>query len=76
MAYPNVNFGQLFDKLENAEIKDKIRLYEKTKKRILLAKYGILFNKICLDVELYPIFTNIYIIIYIYVYIYINLFFI
>ena len=58
MAYSNLNFGQLLHELENAEIQNKIRLYEKTKKRILLANYGILFDQICLDEGLYPIFTN------------------
>ena len=61
MAYSNLNFRQLLHKLENAEIKNKIRLYEKTKKRILLSNYAILFNQICLDEGLYQIFTNIYI---------------
>ena len=43
MAYSKLKFGQLIHKLENAETKNKIRLYEKTKKRILLANDGILF---------------------------------
>ena len=58
------------DKLDNVNIKNIIsRSYEKIKKRILLAKYGILLNQICIDEGLYPIFTNIYIYIYIYIYI-------
>ena len=61
MAYSNLNFGQLLHRIENIDIKNNIRFYEKIKKRILSAKYGILFNQICLDEGLYPIFTNIYI---------------
>ena len=53
MAYSNLNFMQLLHKLGNAETKNQIKLYEKTKKRILLAIYSILFNQICLDEELY-----------------------
>ena len=60
-ACSNLNFSQLLHNLENGEIKNKIRLYEKTKKRILLANYGILSNQICFDEGLYPLFTNIYI---------------
>ena len=60
MAYSNLNFGQLLHKLENAEIENKIRLYEKTKKRIHLANCTILFNQICLGEGLYPIFTCIF----------------
>ena len=65
MAYSNLNFGQLLHRIENIDIQNNIRSYEKIKKRILSAPYGILFNQICLDEGLYPIFTNIYIYIYI-----------
>ena len=40
MAYSNLNFERQLQKLENAEIKIKIRLYEKTKKRIIFANYA------------------------------------
>ena len=61
MAYSSLNFGQLLHKLDDVNIKNNIRSYEKIKKRISSAKYGIIYNKICLDEGLYPIFTNIYI---------------
>ena len=61
MAYSNLNFGQLLHRRKNIDIQNNIRSYEKIKKRILSAKYGILFNQMCLDEGLYPIFTNIYI---------------
>ena len=41
MAYSNLKFGQLLHKLENAEIKNQIKLYQKTKKCILLAFFVI-----------------------------------
>ena len=68
MAYSNLNFGQLLHRIENTDIKNNIRSYENIKKRILSARYGILFNQICLDEGLYPILTNINIYIYIYCY--------
>ena len=39
----------LLHKLENTEIKNKIRLYETKKKRIISANYGILLNQILLN---------------------------
>ena len=60
MAYSNLNFGQLIHKLDDVNIKNNIRSYEKIKKRVLSAKYSITFNQISLDEELYQIFTNIY----------------
>ena len=60
MAYSNLNFGQLLHKLDDVNIKNNIRSYEKIKKRVLSAKYSITFNQISLDKELYQIFTNIY----------------
>ena len=57
MAYSNHTFGQLLHKVDNANIKNNIWSYEKIRKRILSDKHGILFNQICLDEELYPIFT-------------------
>ena len=45
MAYSNHNFGQLLHRIENIDIKNNIRSYKKIKKRILSAKYGILFNQ-------------------------------
>ena len=61
MAYSNLNFSQLLHKLDNVDIKNNIWSYEKIKKLIFSAKYGILFNQICLDDRLYSTFTNIYI---------------
>ena len=66
MDYSNLNFGQLLHRIENIDIKNNISSYEKIKKRILSAKYVIIFYQICLDEGLYPIFTNIYIYIYMY----------
>ena len=61
MAYSNLNFGQLLHKLNDENIINNIRSYEKIKKRILSAKYGILFNQICLDERLYQIFIILYV---------------
>ena len=53
MAYSNLNFGRLLHRIENINIKNNIRSYEKIKKRILSAKYGILFNQIYIYVYIY-----------------------
>ena len=66
MDFLTLNFGQLLHLLNNEELKNKIRNFEKQKKKVISAKYGILFNQTCLNEELYPTFTNIYIYIYIY----------
>ena len=63
MTNSYLNFGQLLDKLKNAEIKNKPWLYEKTKKALFLVNYGIIYNQICLN-GLAPIFTDIYLYIY------------
>ena len=60
MDLSNLSFGQLLHLLDSDDLKNKIRNYEKQKKQIISAKYGIIFNQ-----------TYIYrIIIYIYIYAY------
>ena len=65
MDLSNLSFGQLLHLLDSDDLKNKIRNYEKQKKQIISAKYGIIFNQTCLNEGLYPTFTNIYICIYI-----------
>ena len=54
----NMSFGQLLHLLDNEELKKEIRNFEKQKKHIISAKYGIIFNQTCLNEGLYPTFTN------------------
>ena len=56
MDFSLLTFGELLHPL-NGDLKNKIRNFEKQKKQILSAKYGLLFNQ-----------TRIYIYIYIYKY--------
>ena len=60
MDFSLLTFGELLHPL-NVYLKNKIRNFEKHKKQILSAKYGILFNQTCLNEELQPTYTNIYI---------------
>ena len=41
MAYSNLNFGQLLHKLDDVNIKNNVRSYERIKNQILSAKDGI-----------------------------------
>ena len=45
MDFLTLNFGQLLHLLNNEELKNKIRNFEKQKKQVISAKYGILFNQ-------------------------------
>ena len=60
MDFLTLNFGQLLYLLDD-ELKNTIRNIEKQKKQIISAQYGILFNQTCLNEELYPAYSNIYI---------------
>ena len=64
----SLTFGELLHPL-NGDLKNQIRNFEKQKKQILSAKCGILFNQTCLNEELHPTYTNIYVYIYAYIYI-------
>ena len=46
MDFLTLNFGQLLHLLDNEELKNIIRNFEKQKKQIISAQYGILFNQI------------------------------
>ena len=65
MDFLTLNFGQLLHLLDN-ELKNIIGNFEKQKKHIISAQYGIVFNQTCLNdrEELYPAYSNIYIFIY------------
>ena len=63
MDFLTLNFGQLLHLLDN-DLENIIRNFKKQKKQIISAQYGILFNQTCLNEELYPAYTNIYIYIY------------
>ena len=65
MNFSILNFSQLLHLLDNEELKNRIKNFEKQKKQIISAQYGILFNQTCLNEELYPTYYNIYIYIYI-----------
>ena len=59
MDFSLLTFDELLHPL-NCDLKNQIRNFETTKKK-LSAKYGIIFNQTCLNEELHPIYTNIYI---------------
>ena len=56
----NFNIGQLLNLLDNVNKNDVTKL-EKLNKSFLNNKYGISFNKICINEGLLPNYTNIYI---------------
>ena len=64
MDFLTLNFGQILHLLDN-ELKNIIRNFKKQKTQIISAQYGILFNQTCLNEELYPAYSNIYIYIHI-----------
>ena len=71
-----MNFGELIYQ-QPEHIKKLIRKIENLEKKLANARVAILFNKTCLNENILPKFTNIYICIYIYIYTYhihVNLF--
>ena len=60
MDFLTLNFGQLLHLLDN-EHKNIIRNFGKQKKQIISAQYDILSNQTCINEELYPAYSNIYI---------------
>ena len=48
MDFSLLTFDELFHLL-NGDLENQIRNFEKQKKQILSAKYGILFNQTCLN---------------------------
>ena len=58
----NLNIGQLLNLLDNVN-KNYVRKLEKLNKNFVNNKYGISFNKICINEALLPNYT-----IYIYIY--------
>ena len=56
----NLNIGQLLNLLDNVN-KNYVRKLENLKKNFVNNKYGISFNKICMNEGLLPNYTNIYI---------------
>ena len=59
MDFSLLTFGELLYPLNN-DLKNKIRNFDKQKKQILSAKYGILFNQTCLNEELHHTYIYIY----------------
>ena len=70
MNFSILNFGQRFHILDNEELKNRIRNFEKQKKQIISDQYRMLFNQTCLNEELYPTYSDIYIMSATYKYIY------
>ena len=56
----SLNIGQLLNLLDNVN-KNYVRKFEKLNKSFVNNKYGISFNKSCINEELLPNYTNIYI---------------
>ena len=59
----NLNIGQLLNLLDNVN-KNYVRKLKKLNKSFVNNKYGISFNKICVNEGLLPNYTNIYIYIF------------
>ena len=55
-----MNFGELIY-LQPENIKQRVRKIENLEKKLANARIAILFNKTCLNENILPIFTNIYI---------------
>ena len=55
----NLNIGQLLNLLNNVN-KNYVRKLEKLNKSFVNNKYGLSFNKICVNEGLLPNYTNIY----------------
>jgi hypothetical protein len=62
-----MSFGNLLFDLQ-APARNFVRLIEKNNKKIVNKKYALVFNQTCINEELLPNYTNIYIYIYIYIY--------
>ena len=69
-----MNFGE-FLHLHPENIKKLTLKDENLENKLVNARVAIVFNKTCLNENLLPTFTNIYIYIYIYIYISIHLFY-
>ena len=63
------NYGKYINRFRPNMIK-AIRQYEQINKKICRQKISIMFNEICINEEMLPIYIHIYI--YIYIYMYIN----
>ena len=66
-----MNFGE-FLHLHPENIKILTRKIENLENKLANARVAIVFNKTCLNENLLPTFTNIYIYIYIYIYMNVN----
>ena len=58
-----MSFGDLIHQLGN-EPKTIIRHIEQTTKKLIKAKYALAFNKTCINENILPKYSNIYIYIY------------
>ena len=56
----NLNIGQLLNLLDNVN-KNYVRKLKKVNKSFVNNKYGLYFNKICINEGLLPNYTNVYI---------------
>ena len=66
-----MNFGELIFNFP-CNIRSKIRYLEKLEKKIVKANIAILFNRTCINENILPKCTDIYIYIYMYIYLYIS----
>ena len=64
------SIGVLLNSL-NPENKSRVRYLERLDRKIVNCSYAVKFNKTCINENLLPKYTDIYIYIYLYMYIYI-----
>ena len=64
-----MNFGELIHDLQT-NAKKVIRKIERTERKLQKAKSALVFNETCINEDILPKYTNMYIYIYIYIYIY------
>ena len=65
-----MNYGQLLYQVPEA-LRHLYRKYEQTRKKIISSKWSKHFNNACLNENIWPKYSKMYIHIYMYVYIYI-----
>ena len=57
----NVDFNSLILNINDRETINKIRTYEKLNKKLINAEHAVLFNETCINENLLPKYSDIYI---------------